>query len=159
MLDSSDTENEKDVDMDDVYAYSGLLADSDQTIGQAKSSAKNEAKKAKNAKKVKHVITEEDEDKAAMEYSIGLAETADKIDKPKEKEEDDEEDLHLDFAEQILNNNKPVSGDEEDANSRPISEGEKQNIQFWANKDVDGSKKKAELTKKEEQKIKETKSK
>ena len=31
MLDSSDTE--PDVDMDDVYAYSGLLADSDQTIG------------------------------------------------------------------------------------------------------------------------------
>ena len=30
MLDSSD---EPDVDMDDVYAYSGLLADSDQTIG------------------------------------------------------------------------------------------------------------------------------
>jgi hypothetical protein len=60
-----------------------------------------------------------------MEYSIGLAETAEKIDKPKEKEEDDEEDLHLDFAEQILNNNKPVSNDEEDANSRPLSEGEK----------------------------------
>jgi len=29
---------------------------------------------------VKHVETEEDEDKAAMEYSIGLAETAEKSD-------------------------------------------------------------------------------
>jgi len=64
-----------------------------------------------------------------MEYSIGLAETAEKTDKPtkKEKDEDEDEDLgHLDIAEQILNNNKQDSSDEsEEANTRPISEGEK----------------------------------
>lgn len=63
-----------------------------------------------------------------MEYSIGLAEnTEDKQGKAKEKEEDEDEDLgHLDIAEQILNNNKQdSSNDESDDNSRPISEGEK----------------------------------
>jgi hypothetical protein len=57
-------------------------------------------------KNVKHEITEEDEDKAAMEYSIGLAETAEKKDSPEKKEDDEDEDIeHLDIAEQILNNN------------------------------------------------------
>ena len=48
-----------------------------------------------------HVITEEDEDKAAMEYSIGLAETAENSGKPpkKEEEEEDEDIGHLDMAE------------------------------------------------------------
>ncbi len=71
-------------------------------MAEVKSEQKKAAKKAKGAKK-QHVITEEDEDKAAMEYSIGLAEKSE--DKPvKKAEEDEDEDIgHLDIADQILN--------------------------------------------------------
>tara|TARA_B110000285_G_C14685640_1_gene406717 strand:- start:144 stop:362 length:219 start_codon:yes stop_codon:yes gene_type:complete len=72
------------------------------------------------------VITEEDEDKAAMEYSIGLAETAEKQDAPKAKEDDEDEDIeHLDIAEQILNNKASSQDGDESETARPISEEER----------------------------------